>query len=766
MPRLWHALFGNARPTAKPAAPIRSARLQLESLEGRDVPSGTGGSSALLGGAAWNGGSSVLSSQPWHYIENGVLHAFHPSFGWQVVYGAILQQYLAMGGPNGFLGYPRTSEIDAPGGGGRMNRFANGNIYWSPGTGAQAVYGAILGRYVALGETASVLRFPTTSEVGTPDGVGRYNHFQGGSIYWTSGTGAHEVYGLIRQRWAQLGWEQSLLGYPTSGELAVPDGRVSHFQRGSLYYTNGAPQAYYVINGIRAKYDALGGASSFLGLPTTDEGYTPDGLGAYNHFRGGSIYWTNGTGAWSIRTPVRDRWAELGWERSWLGYPITDEMDTWLPSGAAGRVSRFQYGSIFWSGLGGAVDSNGVTLQDNLSGFYTAHGTTRSDNIRIELANGRVTIPRAGLVTQLQGVSAFTRASIPQAGIRRITVNGGNGHDRIEVVEAAGQAAIPVVANGGAGNDTLTGGRGNDDLRGDGDYDWIFGGAGDDTVSGGSGSDWLYGGFGDDELDGGGGYDRLYGGDHWDRLIGGDGDDELYGESGRDMLFGGGGTNWLWGGSGDDRLLTWHLGTSHLQDRQGEDARIRFERGGGATLLGITYTAKDWAATEIVSLDKGLAAIHHRVGTRFLKMPYGGDLLIYRVTGAWDPSNRDQTPAGGYYSPDGLSSSISMTDWGGYNTLVHEVGHAWQETYRWSAFLALSGWTQTNPNNPSFRPTTWYGQTWWYNPASGFVTGYAMFHPWEDWAESWAIYFTGTEADRAKAPSKMAFLDEFFAAMV
>ena len=34
-------------------------------------------------------------------------------------------------------------------------------------------------------------------------------------------TGAHEVYGIIRDAWADNGWEAGPLGYPTSGEYDV-----------------------------------------------------------------------------------------------------------------------------------------------------------------------------------------------------------------------------------------------------------------------------------------------------------------------------------------------------------------------------------------------------------------------------------------------------------------------------------------------------------------------------------------------------------------
>jgi len=157
--------------------------------------------------------------------------------------------------------------------------------------GGFAVYGEIRKKYDALGGPGGFLGQPQTDETGTPDGVGRYNHFQGGSIYWTPRTGAHEVHGDIRGKWSSLGWERSFLGYPL-----------------------------------------------------TDESVTPDHVGRYNHFQGGSIYWTPGTGVWEVHGAIRDKYASLGWERSALGYPVSDERD--LPGG--GRYNQFQHGRISW----------------------------------------------------------------------------------------------------------------------------------------------------------------------------------------------------------------------------------------------------------------------------------------------------------------------------------------------------------------------------------------------------------------------------------
>lgn len=159
-----------------------------------------------------------------------------PATGAHMVYGDIRVVWSALGWENSPHGYPTTDELPTGNGIGRYNNFQNGAIYWKFGVGAHSVHGSIFDRYAALGWDSSVLGFPTTDETATPFSVGRYNHFEYGSIYWSPSTGAHEVYGFIRDRWAALGWEKSYLGYPTSGEFAIPGGRRSNFQYGYIEY--------------------------------------------------------------------------------------------------------------------------------------------------------------------------------------------------------------------------------------------------------------------------------------------------------------------------------------------------------------------------------------------------------------------------------------------------------------------------------------------------------------------------------------------------
>ena len=172
------------------------------------------------------------------------------------------------------------------------NGVEHGAIYYTKERCAFAVYGAIYKKYVSLRAEKSLLGFPITDETVTPDGVGRFNHFQGGSIYWTPKLGAFEIHGAIKDKWSKLGWERSFLGYPTTDELT-----------------------------------------------------TPDKIGRYTHFQGGSIYWTPTLGANAVRKEIKDEWGRRGWENGALGYPLNDTTEATNNT----FMNHFQKGSISWS---------------------------------------------------------------------------------------------------------------------------------------------------------------------------------------------------------------------------------------------------------------------------------------------------------------------------------------------------------------------------------------------------------------------------------
>lgn len=80
---------------------------------------------------------------------------------------------------------------------------------------------------------------PEPQQTPGPRNEGYLQQFERGYVYWSPTTGAHAVYGDIFNKWAELKWEQGLLGFPITDELSTPDrrGRFNHFQDGSIYWT-------------------------------------------------------------------------------------------------------------------------------------------------------------------------------------------------------------------------------------------------------------------------------------------------------------------------------------------------------------------------------------------------------------------------------------------------------------------------------------------------------------------------------------------------
>lgn len=270
------------------------------------------------------------------------------------------------------------------------------HLFLRPGA-AWVVYGAIYTKYVSLGSVTDpsrlpVVGYPTTDETGTPDHRGRFNHFSAGSIYWTPQTDAHEVHGAIRDKWASLGWEHSLLGYPKTDETTTPDGRgrFNHFEGGSVYWT---PQtgAHEVHGAIRDKWASLGWETSLLGYPTTDETAVSNGPGRFNHFEHGSVFWSPSTAAHEVHGAIRDKWASLGWENSYLGYPVSDELNWTDPIlHLSGRISNFQWGRIAWTSAGGAIDL--PDLREFNGTVTTPSGTALGGWVKVTVrANGTYT---------------------------------------------------------------------------------------------------------------------------------------------------------------------------------------------------------------------------------------------------------------------------------------------------------------------------------------------------------------------------------------
>lgn len=145
-------------------------------------------------------------------------------------------------------------------------------------------------------------------------------------------------------------WNDRYRTYSDGYRLAIDEpGGLAFWKAGTRCGTSPP-----VIGEIEKKYLALGGCTSVVGIPTTAEQGSPDGVGRYSVFDKGSIYWTPALGAFEVHGRIRDAWATAGWETGALGYPISDE--TVVPGG---RRSTFQHGSITWTA---STDQTAITL--------------------------------------------------------------------------------------------------------------------------------------------------------------------------------------------------------------------------------------------------------------------------------------------------------------------------------------------------------------------------------------------------------------------
>ena len=180
--------------------------------------------------------------------------------------------------------------------------FQGGSIYYSPATGSHAVYGAIGTEFAATANlrdaygvsVQSILGLPTSDEQNVPGVSGtRFVSFQGGTIYWSAGTGAPRRLRGHRPTICQPGRAAGTLGLPVGDEQAWAGGRLVPFQNGQITWSaaNGAQvlgptyQANdqaghlvtYVLQGGQTLYEATGTSLQPVTGPTVVNQVVVDG---------------------------------------------------------------------------------------------------------------------------------------------------------------------------------------------------------------------------------------------------------------------------------------------------------------------------------------------------------------------------------------------------------------------------------------------------------------------------------------------------------
>ena len=381
---------------------------------------------------------------------------------------------------------------------GRVSHFQGGDIDWSAGLGVHAVIGAIGGEYAATSHEVDafgtsvqkILGLPIGEETGVPGVAGaRMQAFQGGRVYWSVGTGAHAVIGAIGAEYAAAASQtdafgtsvQKILGLPTSEEANVPGvagARMQTFQGGTIYSSFVGTHA--VIGAIGGEYaatarevDVVGNnVQKILGMPTGDESNVPGVAGArMQTFQGGTIYWSAATGAHVVYGAIGARYNAMGGAAGVLGLPMHDEEAT--PDGA--RVVPFQHGDLFWSQATGVQESialagipGGSPQYDNTtcgpntaSRFLRFYGFNESyDQMRQQVKYDGDLVSRVGMGTRPSVLLDAIRKYRPQTQLEaRVNINYGDGGlDHVLNILATGKPVIALINPTGQ-NRTVPGGH-------------------------------------------------------------------------------------------------------------------------------------------------------------------------------------------------------------------------------------------------------------------------------------------------------------------
>ena len=238
------------------------------------------------------------------------------------------------------------------------------------------------------------------------------------------------------------------------------------------------------------------------------------------------------------------------------GQAAADVIAGYTPNVAMVSDSRFIVGIASAANATDDVDTGLSTSQ------LTVAGANGGVTISVAESSGDVVVTEAGSPT------TFT------ANFETLNVTGGTGADTITIGDNLPNAITTIIVDGGAGNDTITGGNENET---------IYGGDGNDSIDAGDGNDRVYPGLGDDDVHGGAGTDtvtyqgrtenltvRIDGGgpsgdvvgsgendvidNDFENAVGGNGNDTITGNSGNNILGGVDGDDVLDGGTGSDTI--------------------------------------------------------------------------------------------------------------------------------------------------------------------------------------------------------------------
>lgn len=369
---------------------------------------------------------------------------------------AITAAWEANGGAGSRLGTQQGAVYSV--GGGFAADYTGGKIFFTPDTGARAMYGPILDKYeTAGGPDGSDLGFPdsnqTTGLAGPDSQFIEFGAVGHPLIFFTPEHGAFVVRGPINAAWDTLHSSAGPLGPPAGDETFAGDvvsqkfaaGELSWNRKTNSYATVPAELAdqladlHFEVNptgAINAAWRATGGATGPLGARQGDQQAIGDD-GQVQDFAGGKVFFTPATGANAVEGPILEKYESLGGPLgSDLGFPTANPTDAGLgPDSQLSAFGAADQPKIFWSSehgafvvrgammaawekLGGAGGDLGAPLGDQSVDGDLVQQKFADGTISWNQAENRFTTEPAHLASTLSGlqVPGLGAASAPTTG--------------------------------------------------------------------------------------------------------------------------------------------------------------------------------------------------------------------------------------------------------------------------------------------------------------------------------------------------------------
>lgn len=237
--------------------------------------------------------------------------------------GGVRDRWAELGYQNGSLGLPTGPEVYNSDLNSWSQTYQNGSIIGSAATGFWETEGPTQTRWKALGAESGVLGLPVAAVSMSAGDTSGWQQYQNGYIIGSSTTGYWESKGAIRTRWVQLGYQNSILGYPTGPEVYAGGNKYYQKFENGYIIGSGAIGFWENYGPIRSRWAALGYQNGVMGYPTGEVVLTAEGF--YQKYQNGYIIGATDTGYWESKGAIRKEWAKLGYQNGSLGYPTGEE---------------------------------------------------------------------------------------------------------------------------------------------------------------------------------------------------------------------------------------------------------------------------------------------------------------------------------------------------------------------------------------------------------------------------------------------------------